>query len=116
MWGQPPSAVRASEARRGFLFSFPELKLATVLSSFQTPLPPQLLLDFRQGGASLRGQPRAAVPTFHSLCPKLFIGASFLIFSAMTSRTLSHSAPSTDGFFPSVCARSCWIVVFMTTE
>ena len=39
MWGQPPSAVRASEARQGFLASFPNLKLDKNLGGSQTPLP-----------------------------------------------------------------------------
>jgi REP element-mobilizing transposase RayT len=35
------------------------------------PVAPQLLLDFKQSGASLRGQPRTTVPTYN-LVPRAF--------------------------------------------
>jgi hypothetical protein len=40
MWGQPPSAVRASAARQAFLSSFPTLKFDENFSGLRSPLHP----------------------------------------------------------------------------
>jgi hypothetical protein len=38
MWGQPPSAVRASEARQDFLSTFPNLEFHDNLAGINSPL------------------------------------------------------------------------------
>src|SRR5580700_9828846 len=115
MWGQPPSAVQASKARLGFFATIPTLKLGLNLSTSADSFLLQLPLDFQKRSFAPRTA-EGGCPHIQPLCHRLFIVDSFRIFNATTGNILSHSAPSTDGFFLSVCARLCLNAVCMTTE
>ena len=86
MWGQPPSAVRASEARLGFLSSFPESKLGRDFIQLPSPTAPKFLIHFKT--AELRSADRRGRLSPHKiLCLRPSTAGSFRTFSAMTSST-----------------------------
>src|SRR5947209_1696444 len=120
MWGQPPPAVRASEARLLRACLIPELG-KTFLKRLENHLAFRLIplqstpAELRSADSRGRLSPHTFSPRPHFGCLRLSIGGSFLIFRSMTSLTSSLSAPTNGGFFLHGLGRSRWNRACMIT-
>ena len=115
MWGQPPSAVLASGARRGFLSSFPNLKLVKNFYRLPKPHPPQFLLDFKQSGASLRRTAEGGCPHINPM-PQAFYRRQLPHLQCDDRQHFVTFCTDRRWVLPERDVRLCWNVVCTTTE